>query len=133
MADCKKILLIDDDELFSESNKELLEAFDYDVLTARNGTEGMEIALKHRPDLIILDVMMTYDTEGFDVARKIHSTPQLANCRVILVSGIVAEKKIASMPGPDNVWLPVNRILEKPIDPRALLKEIERVFEITEK
>ena len=123
-----KILLIDDDEGFLESNRELLEAMEYDVRTASNGSDGFALALEYRPDLVILDVMMTYDTEGFDVARKIRSHPDLRNVKMLMVSGIVRDKKLTGPPKPDADWLPVDRILEKPIDPPKLLSEVKRLL-----
>ncbi|MBD3420944.1 MAG: response regulator [Chitinivibrionales bacterium] len=125
----KKILIIDDDEDFVHANQELLEAFDYEVDYALGGTNGLEHARKMIPDLIILDIMMGYDTEGIDVARKLHNEPELKKTKVILVSGIVGEKKLSAMPKPDPDWLPVERVYEKPIDPKTLIGEIKKLLE----
>ena len=84
----KTILLVDDDRDFVESNKDLLEAQGYRILTAYDGKSGLETALRERPDLMILDVMMASDTEGFEVSRKIPEKPELRNMRVLLVTGI---------------------------------------------
>lgn len=126
MTGVKTILIIDDDELFLESNREMLEAFGYRVCTAVNGTEGLALAKEHAPDLIILDIMMTYDTEGMDVARQIKQQPDTAATPIVMVSGIVSEKKLSAPPRPDREWLPVERVLEKPIAPRRLIAEVEK-------
>ena len=75
----KRILIVDDDVEFVESNKDLLEANGYEVLSAHDGTSGLELAKKEKPDLMILDVMMATNTEGFEVSRKIPESPELKN------------------------------------------------------
>lgn len=125
------ILVIDDDRDFVASNKELLEAFGYQVECAYDGTSGLTKAKEIRPDLVVLDVMMAYDTEGFQVAREIRACPELANTKVMLVSGIVSEKELPSPLEPDPAWLPVERILDKPIDPDRLIREIERILGVS--
>ncbi len=122
----KKILLVDDDADFVESNKDLLEAQGYEVVTAADGESGLERALKERPDLMLLDVMMAHDTEGFEISRKIPEKPELNNMKVILVTGIREAKDLAYSFEPDETWLPVAKILEKPVPPEKLLEEIKR-------
>jgi CheY-like chemotaxis protein len=124
----RSILIVDDDAAFAESNKDLLEAYGYEVRTARDGREGIDLARRMRPDLMILDVMMTTDTEGFDVARSIREIPELKAMPILLVTGIVQAMNLPATPEPDDKWLPVERILEKPIDPSRLVKEVERVL-----
>lgn len=128
MAEPKKILIVDDDASFAESNKDLLEAYGYEVHTAPDGRSGLELARQIRPDIMILDVMMTTDTEGFEVARKIPDSPELQHMGVLLVTGITRELKLARPLKPDQTWLPVDRVLEKPIDPARLISEVERVL-----
>ena len=124
----KKILLVDDDRDFVESNKDLLEAQGYAILTAYDGAAGLELARRERPDLMILDVMMATDTEGFEISRKIPETPELRQMKVLLVTGI---RKAMHLPfgfEPDESWLPVNEIMEKPIRPEKLLAKIEKLL-----
>jgi CheY-like chemotaxis protein len=125
----KKILLVDDDESFVESNKDLLEAHGYTVLTAADGESGLARAIAERPDLMLLDVMMAHDTEGFEISRKIRETPELQDLRVLLVTGIRKDKDLAYSFEPDDTWLPVQQILEKPVPPEKLLKTIQAELE----
>ncbi|RLE15356.1 response regulator, partial [Candidatus Aerophobetes bacterium] len=60
-------MLIDDDADFIYLNKVFLESKGYRIITAYNGEEGLKKAIENKPDLIVLDVMMTRITEGFDV------------------------------------------------------------------
>ncbi len=125
MSDTKKILLIDDDVDFVAANRLLLEAKGYTVVTAYDGDSGVELAKAECPDLILLDVMMTHDTEGFDVSRRLKDIPELKNTVVVMLTGI---KRALNLPfnfEPDSGWLPVKAILEKPIPPDQLLEAIE--------
>lgn len=122
----KKILLVDDDADFVESNKDLLEAQGYEVVSAADGESGLQLALKERPDLMLLDVMMAHDTEGFEISRKIPENPELKDMKVILVTGVRKEKDLTYSFEPDETWLPVDKILEKPVPPEKLLEEIKR-------
>ena len=122
----KRILIVDDDVEYVESNKQLLEASGYEVHTAHNGKDGLELAKKQKPDLMILDVMMATNTEGFEVARKIPQSPELKNMHVLLVTGIRKDMKLPVAFQPDETWLPVDKVFEKPIDPQMLLDEIKK-------
>ncbi|MFD2915746.1 response regulator [Psychroserpens luteus] len=54
----KKVLLIEDDTVLRENTAEILELSDYEVLTASNGQIGLEMAKKHKPDIVVCDIMM---------------------------------------------------------------------------
>ena len=125
MSDAKKILLIDDDVDFVAANRLLLESKGYTVFNAYEGESGIALAKEECPDLILLDVMMTHDTEGFDVSRRLKDIPQLKNTAVILLTGIKRALNLPFAFEPDSGWLPVKAILEKPIPPDQLLKEVE--------
>jgi twitching motility two-component system response regulator PilH len=128
MSEAKTILIVDDDQDFSQSVRDLLEAHDYQVVAAFDGESGLEKAKEVKPDLILLDVMMAHDTEGFEVSRKIPRVPELRDTPVLLVTGIRREKNLAFSFEPDATWLPVERVLEKPVPPEKLLGEITRIF-----
>jgi CheY-like chemotaxis protein len=120
-----KVLMIDDDPEFVEATTNLLEAKGYDVESAANGKEGFDKAKAVNPDIILLDVMMTTESEGFDVARAMHKEESLKNTPVIIISGIRKEMNLPFGFEPDEEWLPVKAVLEKPIKPDVLLSTIE--------
>ena len=127
MQQKKRILLIDDDADFIYLNKVFLESKGYRIITAYNGEEGLKKAIKNKPDLIVLDVMMTRITEGFDVSRKIRMDERLKTIPVIMLTGIRKKERLPWTFEPDDNWLPVTKFLEKPISPQKLLKEIEKI------
>jgi two-component system alkaline phosphatase synthesis response regulator PhoP len=120
----KKVLIIDDDADFVESLVNLLEARGYRVASAFNGQEGVEKAQTETPDLIILDVMMTTKDEGFNVARQLQQDEKVKGTPVILVTGVRREMNLPFGFEPDEAWLPVKDVLEKPVKPEVLLKAV---------
>ncbi|MBC8378558.1 MAG: response regulator [Planctomycetes bacterium] len=119
-----KVLVIDDDNDFVESIVNLLEARGYEVASASNGKDGVEKAKADKPDLILLDVMMTTKDEGFNVARQLHGVEGLKETPVIMVTGVRREMNLPFGFEPDETWLPVKQILEKPVKPEALLNAV---------
>ena len=123
-----KILIVDDDEDFIESITAVLEGEGYKVSAAYNGTDGFNKAKKEKPDLMILDVMMTSDSEGFEVARKLHEDAETKNLPVVMITGIRKAKNLPFSFEPDEDWLPVKAVLEKPVKPEILLKKVKEAL-----
>ncbi len=76
--DRKKILLIDDEEDIRELLTYNLEKEGYSVTTADNGNQGIELARKIIPDLILLDVMMP-EKDGIETCTELRSIRELEN------------------------------------------------------
>ncbi|MFA4993077.1 MAG: response regulator [Candidatus Omnitrophota bacterium] len=121
----KKVLIVDDDSDFVEAISTLLEAKDYEVVSAAEGKTGFSQAKKHLPGLIMLDVMMATKSEGFDVAKQLKNDPATKDIPVVLVTGIKRDMNLPFGFEPDEDWLPVKAVLEKPVKPDLLLKTIE--------
>lgn len=122
----KKILLVDDDHDLIDSNKELLESEGYEVHVAFDGKSGLEIAKAVKPDLMILDVIMATSTEGFEISRNIPKIPELKNLPVIMLTGIREKMHLPFGFDPDETWLPVKAVLEKPVVPEKLLEAVRQ-------
>jgi len=120
-----KILLIDDDPDFIEINTALLKKNGFEVISAYDGKQGLEKAKLERPDLIVLDVMMTDRTEGFYTARQLRSEEATKSIPLVLLTAIHQEEKAFHF-APDETWLPVDVFLDKPVKPERLLEEIRR-------
>jgi len=121
----KKVLIIDDDVEYAEAIINLLDAKGYDATNATNGKDGVNKAKAEKPDVILLDVMMTTKSEGFDVARELHADPTLRDTPVIMITGVRREMNLPFGFEPDGNWLPVKAVLEKPVKPEVLLKTIQ--------
>ncbi len=121
----KTVLVVDDDADFVEMNKAVLEENGYEVITAYNGQECLEKTRTEKPDLIILDVMMATNNEGFDVSREIHHYCEATkDIPIIMVTSI--NQKYPFHFEPDEVWLPVESFVEKPVQPEQLLREVSK-------
>jgi len=120
----QKVLMIDDDPEFIEAISNLLDAKGYDVYTASDGKEGVAKARAENPDMILLDVMMTTKNEGFNVARELHGDQTLKDIPIIIMTGIRREMNLPFGFEPDETWLPVKKVLEKPVKPEVLLAAI---------
>jgi two-component system, cell cycle response regulator len=82
-----RILVVDDHEDNIELLRARLEAWGYEVQSARNGTEALEIVLATPPDLILLDVMMPH-VDGNEVARRIKQNPALPFIPIIMQTAL---------------------------------------------
>lgn len=120
----KKVLMIDDDPEFVDAISNLLDAKGYEVHTASNGKDGVAKAKAEDPDLILLDVMMTTKNEGFNVARELHEDDKLKETPIIIMTGIRREMNLPFGFEPDEAWLPVKQVLEKPVKPEVLLTAV---------
>jgi two-component system alkaline phosphatase synthesis response regulator PhoP len=120
-----KVLVIDDDNEFVEAMTNVLDAKGYEVDSAPNGKVGIAKAREQKPDIILLDVMMTTKSEGFDVARELNKDKKLKEVPIIMITGVRKEMKLPFGFEPDEAWLPVKGVLEKPVRPDVLLKTVE--------
>ncbi len=121
----KKVLMIDDDPEFVEAISNLLDARGYTVESASNGKDGVEKAKQMNPDIILLDVMMTTKSEGFDTARAMHEDENIKEIPIVMVTGVRKEMNLPFGFEPDEEWLPVKAVLEKPVKPELLLKTVQ--------
>jgi DNA-binding response OmpR family regulator len=83
--DRKKILLVDDSSTVLLMERMILSKNDYDVVTARDGMEGLEKARAERPDLILMDVVMPR-MDGFEAVRKLREEEETREIPVIMVT-----------------------------------------------
>ena len=121
----KNILLVDDDDVFVSALTAILESR-YRVRSASNGSEAMQKVNEERPDLIILDVMMDYLSEGFDVARKLRTDPATKSIPLIMLTGV--DRMYDYRMEMDESWVPLDRYLEKPVEPKTLIAEVEALI-----
>ena len=131
MASKGNILLVDDDRDIRDSLKIILESKGYTVQTAGNGREALAAVKAKMPDLMILDVMMSTDTEGFDLAFELKQKPEYKGLPIIILTSFL-EKVRAEGPGKFQHILgedwPAKWLFEKPVDTKKLLAKIEGIL-----
>jgi len=131
MTDRYNILLVDDDRDIRESLTIILEKAGYSVRTAANGAEALKELEVARPDLMILDVMMKTQTEGFDLAYALADRTEFESMPVILLTSFMDKVRDE---GPDQFqhilgenW-PAKWIFEKPVKTEKLLAKIQGIL-----
>lgn len=120
-----KILVVDDDPDFVFVCRTVLEKEGYEVLEAANGRLALEAMRKDRPDLVLLDVMMSTTLEGVDVSKEMESDPELKDVPVVMVSSIATTEHAAEFP--DDEAIPIEAWISKPIQPAVLLRIVKRL------
>ena len=124
-----KIIVVDDDQDIRDSVQAILEAQQYTVATAADRDEGMEKIKAEKPDLAILDVMMSTWQDGFDMSRELKKDPEFKDMPILMLTGVKDKTGIdfKSSAG-DPTWLPVDGFLDKPVDPNTLLAEVAKLL-----
>ena len=124
-----KILIVDDDLDLSKALRVTLESKQYIVLTATDRTEGMEKIRTEKPDLVILDVMMSTWQDGFEMSRELKNDPQLKDIPILILTAVKNKTGInfKSTAG-DPVWLPVEGFLDKPVESEQLLAKVQALL-----
>jgi CheY-like chemotaxis protein len=122
----KTVLLVDDDADFVEMNRVLLEENGYDVRVAYNGRQCLEEVAARRPDLVILDMVMEKASDGFDVSRALRNSEYTKTIPLVMITSV--NDTIPFRIEPDSTWLPVDTLIEKPVDPALLLSIVNRIL-----
>ena len=128
----EKILVIDDDPDLVEVIRLTLKASGFQVFSAANSGQGLARVKEINPDLIILDVMMDYTTEGFQVTLALRSPDpesEFAAYRdkpILMLTAIHSTTPLRFTPEED--YLPVDDFVEKPIEPADLVAKVEALL-----
>ena len=122
MSNIKKILIADDEPDILEILQFNLQSEGYDVVTAKNGDEAIELAKRHLPDLIILDIMMP-GKNGIEVCNILRLLPALKDTLIIFLTALSDEgTEIRGLEtGADDY-------LTKPISPKVLTSKVNALF-----
>lgn len=118
-----KILVVDDEKDIVDLLKYNLDKEnDFEVITALNGKEAIEQAIENKPDLVLLDIMMP-EMSGFDVCKKLKSSPVTSSVPVIFLTA--KENEIDEIIG---LELGADDYIQKPISPRKVIARIKSVI-----
>src|SRR5262249_16402041 len=81
----KTVMIVEDNELNMKLFHDLLEAHGYDTVATRNGIEALDLARKHRPDLILMDIQLP-EVSGLEVTKWLKEDPELKAIPVVAVT-----------------------------------------------
>ena len=124
-----RILIVDDDPDFVAVMKVVLQGEQYSVSSASDRDEGMNQIQAEKPDLIIMDVMMSTWSDGFEMSRDLKKDPRYQDIPILMLTGVEERTGIGfkSTAG-DSEWLPVNGFLDKPVEREVLLEEVKSLL-----
>lgn len=99
----KTVLLIDDDEFCRIPAAKMLRRAGWEVIEAEDGQRGIDLALVHRPNVILCDLLMPR-INGYHVCRTVRELPELKNTRIIVISGrdFASDRQSAKEAGADD-------------------------------
>ncbi|MCL4849183.1 MAG: redox-sensing transcriptional repressor Rex [Acidobacteria bacterium] len=127
-AGAKRILCVDDDLDVIESYQAILKQAGYHVAVAFDGAAGLAEARSHKPDLIILDVMMRDTLEGLHTAHTLREDANLRDVPILMLTAISSTPGITFDRDGAGAHLPVDAFIDKPVAPGTLLATVERLL-----
>ena len=116
----KRILVVEDNKQNMYLATFLLEKNGYDVITARNGLEAIEIAKAKHPDLILMDIQLP-EMDGYEATRRIKGIPEISRIPILAVTSY-------AMIGDREKALSIGCVgyIEKPLNLETFVPEIEK-------
>jgi two-component system, OmpR family, alkaline phosphatase synthesis response regulator PhoP len=119
-----KILVVDDDEDILEFTRYNLDKEGFDVITAMNGLQAIEVAVEQNPQLIILDVMMPV-MDGIEACRQLRDNKRFQNTIILFLTA--RGEEYSELAGFD---VGADDYISKPIKPRILLARIKNLLKL---
>jgi len=116
----KRILVVEDNEKNMYLISFILKKNNYEVIEARNGKDGVKLAIKEKPDLIIMDIQLP-DVDGMEATKKIKESEEAGNIPIIAFTSY-------AMAGDREKALSAGFVeyIEKPINLKAFIADIEK-------
>jgi CheY-like chemotaxis protein len=119
-----RVLIVDDDPDFVLISRTVLQEAGHEIREAANGSQALEMMRKERPDVVLLDVMMSTTLEGVDVSKTMQADPELKDVPIIMISSISTTEYASDFP--DGEAIPIHAWISKPIQPKVLLNVVNR-------
>jgi len=123
----KTVLVVDDEKKIRELLEMRLISEGYAVILGQNGEEGVELARKHMPDMIIMDVMMPR-MDGAEAVRHIQEDPKTKNIPILFLTSIITKEEENEQAFGIQLDASKHKFMAKPFDTPALLAEIRAMI-----
>ena len=121
-----KVLVVDDDPDFVNYASKVLEKAGHEVVSAANGAKALQTMRQNVPDVVLLDIMMSYILDGLDVSREMAEDPSLKDVPVIMVTSLTGVRGSGAFP--TDEYVPADEWISKPVDPETLLERVNQVL-----
>ena len=120
----RKILTVDDSKTIRLIVAKAFKPFDCEVLEGSNGVEGLAVATRERPDIIILDFTMPI-MDGFEMLSKLKAEPDLKSIPVIMLTAEASREQVLKI-----AKLGVRDYLIKPFKEEMIVERVSRVIDL---
>jgi len=121
-----KILIVDDDPDFVDSTRMILQHHGFEVQSAASGDEGLAAVRKDKPDLIILDVVMSSVLDGLNVSRRLYEDREYRDIPILMVTSIANTDYAALFPTDD--YIHIRGFITKPITAEGLIQQVRKLL-----
>ena len=121
----KEILTVDDEPSIVVPIQFLMEQQGYNVIVAVNGEDALDIILKYKPDLILLDIMLP-GIYGYEVCEIVRLNPDFRNVKIIFLAAKGREVEIAK-----GLALGADAYITKPFSNTELVSKVKELLAIT--
>ncbi|MBN1581726.1 MAG: response regulator [Anaerolineae bacterium] len=121
-----KILVVDDDPDFVESTRMVLEPNGYEVVSAANSEQGLKKLAEEKPDLVVLDVIMSTVLDGLSMSQRMSENLAFKGVPILMVTSIANTDYAALFP--TDEYINISAFLTKPISSEQLLGQIKRLL-----
>ena len=116
------ILIVEDQDAIRRMIEALVSARGHKVVAVANGAKAVEMAIQKTPDVVLLDLHLPGQYDGFDVCKKLRATASTKDVPVVIIS---AKDDTATRAEAEKIG--ATAYYGKPFSPTALLKEIEKI------
>ena len=120
-----QVLIVDDDPDFVEITSMILKQHGYSVSTAASGDEALEKMHAERPDVLLLDVMMSTVLDGVNVSFAMSEDPALKSVPIVMISSILDSPNADK--SPTDEYVPISAWITKPVNPDKLVSTVQRL------
>lgn len=114
----KRVLIVDDAHSICDAVGSVLEIHGYAALAAHDGEQGLRMAREHRPDVVLLDIMMPV-MDGWETIRQLKADPETESIPVVALTALRLTEEQVRAAG-------FTGYLSKPVTPHRLREEIQR-------
>lgn len=122
------ILIIDDDPDVQEALRLLLEPKGFRITSCLTGSSGLAAVRADKPDLILLDIMLSTPSEGFHLAYELRKDDRVAQVPIIMISSIGQTMGLDFAKETGSDYLPADRFLDKPLTASKVLDAVHDVL-----
>ena len=123
-----RILVVEDQDSIRRMIEALVQARGYQVTAVSSGAKAIDVAMTDPPDIVLLDLNLPGQYDGFDVCQRLRSDPATRHVPVVIISAMDDDESRARATAAG-----ATAYYTKPFSPIALLKEIERLKALSQK